>query len=71
MIREGYYDKPTGQIKYNYRGYVGKSTTITLDRAKRICEKHDLTLEDLKTIRRLKIKEEVKNTTGIDTTKTS
>ena len=55
IIRETYYDREISGTKHRYLGYVGKEPVITESKAREICEKRGLTLDQLQNVNKLTI----------------
>lgn len=54
-VRETFWDKEIKSNRQRYIGYVGKEPVITKSKALKICEKKDLTLEQLENVNGLTI----------------
>lgn len=56
IIRENYWDFEQKRQRTRYVAYLGRSKTLSLDRAKKIAKKLGIGLDDLRRVRGLKIK---------------
>ncbi len=56
-LRETYWDSEKKTIRQRYLAGLGPSKRISIKRAQEICRKLDLTLDELRTIKGLRIEE--------------
>ncbi len=56
LLRETYWDPKEKRQRHRYLGYVGPKPVLTLERARELARKLGVTLEELRRVRRLRIK---------------
>jgi len=57
VLKSAIWDKETKRMKQKYLAYIGKTKSISLDKALQICEKLNISLDELKRVKRLRVLE--------------
>jgi hypothetical protein len=58
VLKKGMWDKERKRHKQVYLAYIGKSRRISIQKARQICEKLGITLQELRKVKRLTLVEE-------------
>ena len=55
VLKSAFWDKENKRMKQKYLAYIGKTKSIKLDQALKICEKLEISLDELRSVKRLRI----------------